>query len=110
MKKERENPFVVPEGYFEEMADRWSAFADAQDKPVSWWVKSKSYLYMAAMFIGVVVIGYAFVSLQQEISTPAVQVTSNVTAEDYYDTLINSGVSEDLLVEYIIASNTDSNK
>lgn len=55
-----ENPFRVPEGYFDRMAaevmERLPAKKTPEEQPVSMWVRLKPLLYMAAMFVGAALI------------------------------------------------------
>lgn len=89
----KEKPFTVPDGYFEQFALNM----DHKIAPKHSVLPLKRWMYAAAMFVGVIAIGIMSYVLYtgNKNSTPLI-------TEDYYDNLINAGVSEDLLVEYIL--------
>ncbi len=89
----RELPFTLPESYFEQFA----ANIDKQIAPKKQLFTPSRWLYAAAMFGGVIMIGLIgyTVYTNNAPETP-------LMAEDYYDNLISAGISEDLLVDYIL--------
>jgi len=89
----KEVPFTLPNDYFEQFASN----IDKQIAPKHRVHKLHQWLYAAAMFGGVITIGLVSYTLYTNNKTQAPLIT-----EDYYDSLINAGVSEDLLVEYIL--------
>lgn len=89
----KETPFTVPDGYFEQFAIN----IDAQIAPKRIVRPLNRWIYAAAMFTGVMVIGIMSYTLYKNNTTQVPLIT-----EDDYDNLINAGVSEDLLVEYIL--------
>ncbi len=74
----KETPFTVPD-----------VNIDAQIAPKRAVRPLHRWIYAAAMFTGVMIIGI-------------MSYTFPLITEDDYDNLINAGVSEDLLVEYIL--------
>ena len=89
----KETPFTVPDGYFEQFVLN----IDAQIAPKRAVRPLHRWIYAAAMFTGVMVIGIMSYTLYKNNTTQVPLIT-----EDDYDNLINAGVSEDLLVEYIL--------
>ena len=89
----KERPFTVPDGYFEQFALN----IDAQIAPKRTVRPLNRWIYSAAMFTGVMIIGIMSYTLYKNNTTQVPLIT-----EDDYDNLITAGVSEDLLVEYIL--------
>lgn len=58
----KNNPFIVPDGYFEGLTDRVmdslpeKPVPEYKVKPLTWWDKAKPSAYLAAMFVGAAII------------------------------------------------------
>jgi len=89
----KEVPFTLPKDYFEQFASN----IDKQIAPKKHVRNLHQWFYAAAMFGGVITIGLVSYTLYVNNTKQTPLIT-----EDYYDNLINAGVSEDLLVEYIL--------
>ena len=89
----KEKPFTVPDGYFEQFALN----IDQQIAPKHIVRPLRRWMYAAAMFAGIIAIGVMSYLLYKGNTD-----SEPLMAEDYYENLINAGVSEDLLVEYIL--------
>lgn len=89
----KELPFTIPDGYFEQFA----ANIDKQIAPKKRLLTPYRWVYAAAMFGGIIMIGLIGYTVYTN-HTPE----TPLMAEDYYENLISAGVSEDLLVDYIL--------
>ncbi|MDR3326800.1 MAG: hypothetical protein LBT04_01475 [Prevotellaceae bacterium] len=96
-----DNPFCVPDGYFEDFALKM----DRAIKPVeiSIWQKSKPYLYVAAMFVMIFAVGLIFYRTNKLDANIAENRQVTVYSETANEILLDD-VNEDILTEYILAN------
>jgi hypothetical protein len=78
------NPFKVPDGYFNHLTaqimSQLPEKTDEEAKIVSLWERTKPWLYMAAMFIGIAFMMKIFVSPSPE----GLNLTSEAEVEEFY--------------------------
>lgn len=110
----KETPFKVPEGYFEDFARNimtqlpTNDDAAVEEEPViTLWQRVKPLLYMAAMFIGMVVC--VRVTLGTQLSSTANSNTNNIAAAEYSLTDFDQMSDEELtfIVESTMMDNYD---
>ncbi len=84
----KENPFTVPEGYFEHLTqtvmDRLPErrFTTPEPQHISMWQRVKPWIYLAAMFCGIMVgARYVFAPSMQEVAENT-QITSRMMTPD----------------------------
>ncbi len=102
----KENPFKIPENYFEDFTERMmSQLPDKEFKmseKVTMWQKVKPLVYMAAMFIGMFFTIQLFVNKStnnnQSQSTKFVDIDKHLQNDKYWNTV---QVSEEEFYKYI---------
>ena len=71
----KENPFKVPEGYFENLTQQvMERLPEKEPQPtqeISMWERVKPWVYMAAMFVGLMFTVQVFVGKQEQQAGPA---------------------------------------
>jgi hypothetical protein len=81
-----ENPFKVPEGYFEGLTNQVMVQlperAGESLKAASVWKRMEPWVYMAAMFIGIALMIRLFVSLPEQSS--GLNLTSSSEIDEFY--------------------------
>ncbi|NDP19754.1 MAG: hypothetical protein GZ091_01545 [Paludibacter sp.] len=87
----KELPFSVPENYFEKFANRMEAQIMKKQTPIrrifSNWV------FMAAVFVGVLIMGQVFYSVYQN---------NTLNNKDNYEQYVLSQVDESSLIDYYV--------
>lgn len=86
-----ELPFSVPENYFDQFASQLEEQIDF--KPVSIQRLLKPWMYMAAMFLGVLIMGQLFYTVYQN---------NTLKNADNYESYILSQVDETTLMDYYV--------
>ncbi len=102
----KENPFKIPENYFEDFTERMmSQLPDKEFKmseKVTMWQKVKPLVYMAAMFIGMFFTIQLFVNKStnnnQSQSTKFVDIDKHLQNDKYWNTV---QVSEEEFYKYL---------
>lgn len=89
-------PFDVPEGYFENFAQQMEK--QIMEKHVSLPKLLKPWMYMAAMFVGVLLIGQVFYTLYQN---------NNGKNADTYESYVLSQVHETSIMDYYLENPGD---
>ena len=83
-----ENPFKVPEGYFEGLSDR--IMSQLPERPaesprkINLWTRVQPWIYMAAMLCGIALILNLMNRSPQQIDTQGFNLMSSADMEDYY--------------------------
>ena len=103
----KERPFKVPEGYFEQFHEQLMKNLPANETatttppaPVTLMTRIKPWLYMAAMFVGMVVMVQGLMYVQEtRLSTDNI-----ATIEDVYTEEIDHFMSSSLYNEYVLYS------
>lgn len=102
-----ENPFAVPEGYFENFARQLMDQLPEQAAPafietkVTVWQRIKPWLYMAAMFGGLI-IGFRYIIEKTADSTNTAGLPNNETKSQYYDEYIETVIDHSMMDDYTI--------
>ena len=84
-------PFKTPENYFEDFANRMEA--QIVVKPLPLRKTLTPWLYMAAMFVGLFVVGQIIFTVFQ---------SSSVKNEDSYESYVLSQVDETAMIDYYV--------
>ena len=109
-----ENPFTVPEGYFERFTEQLMEKLperEAQPAPkLTLWTRVKPWVYMAAMFCGLMLSVRMFVG-EKEAQSPAVaSETTDFTEvpDEYIDPIVNQTMMDDYtLYQYLTDADTE---
>ena len=93
----KENPFKVPEDYFDDfttqLMDKLPENPETiENRPVTKWVKMKPYVYMAAMFIGAVLMVKAIhlVEVDRSAKSQKSVVSTELTQDKYIDETVDA--------------------
>lgn len=93
----KENPFKVPEDYFDDfttqLMDKLPENSETiENRPVTKWVKMKPYVYMAAMFIGAVLMVKAIHLVEGDRSAKSQKsvVSTELTQDKYIDETVDA--------------------
>ncbi len=93
------NPFVVPENYFEGFSKRMDAqIGNIKIKPKN---MLKPWLYMAAMFVGIFVLGNVFYLFYR-------QHQEKRDAVDLYEYYVSSQIDSSVLIDFYTLENGDN--
>lgn len=109
-----ENPFTVPEGYFERFTEQLMEKLperEAQPAPkLTLWTRVKPWVYMAAMFCGLMLSVRMFVGEKQSQSPAVASETTDFTEvpDEYIDPIVNQTMMDDYtLYQYLTDANTE---
>ena len=109
-----ENPFTVPEGYFERFTEQLMEKLperEAQPAPkLTLWTRVKPWVYMAAMFCGLMLSVRMFVGEKQSQSPAATSETTDFTEvpDEYIDPIVNQTMMADYtLYQYLTDADTE---
>ncbi len=109
-----ENPFTVPEGYFERFTEQLMEKLperEAQPAPkLTLWTRVKPWVYMAAMFCGLMLSVRMFVGEKQSQSSAATSETTDFTEvpDEYIDPIVNQTMMDDYtLYQYLTDADTE---
>lgn len=109
-----ENPFTVPEGYFERFTEQLMEKLperEAQPAPkLTLWTRVKPWVYMAAMFCGLMLSVRIFVGEKQSQSPAATSETTDFTEvpDEYIDPIVNQTMMDDYtLYQYLTDADTE---
>lgn len=109
-----ENPFTVPEGYFERFTEQLMEKLperEAQPAPkLTLWTRVKPWVYMAAMFCGLMLSVRTFVGEKQSQSPAAISGTTDFTEvpDEYIDPIVNQTMMDDYtLYQYLTDADTE---
>lgn len=106
----KQNPFSVPEGYFEGFADRIMEQLPERESrevpPITTWQRIKPWIYMAAMFCGLMLSVRMFVG--EKASTDNDTTEASELADEYIDGIINQTMMDDhTLYQYLTDANAE---
>ena len=87
----KELPFSVPENYFNDFALQLEQQIGIHKQPASRFIKP--WMYMAAMFVGIFVLGQVFYTLYS---------TSSQVNQENYETYVLSQVDESSILDYYV--------
>lgn len=109
-----ENPFTVPEGYFERFTEQLMEKLperEAQPAPkLTLWTRVKPWVYMAAMFCGLMLSVRMFVGEKQSQSPAATSETTDFTEvpDEYIDPIVNQTMMDDYtLYQHLTDADTE---
>lgn len=109
-----ENPFTVPEGYFERFTEQLMEKLperEAQPAPkLTLWTRVKPWVYMAAMFCGLMLSVRMFVGEKQSQSPAVASETTDFTEvpDEYIDPIVNQTMMDDYtLYQYLTDADTE---
>lgn len=109
----KERPFKVPEGYFEHfheqfinnLTEKELASVPTEQGPVTFMMRIKPLLYMAAMFAGIIFMVQGIMYVKESHLT-----TDNIVAfEDVYTDEVDHFMSSSLYNEYVLYSYLTTN-
>lgn len=114
----KENPFKVPEDYFDDFTTQLmdklpEAPESIENVPVTKWVKMKPYIYMAAMFIGAVLMVKAIHLVEGDRSTKSQKsaVSTELTQDKYIDETVDASRLDGYqLYTFLSEANEESGK
>lgn len=103
----KENPFKVPEGYFENLTQQvMERLPEKEPQPtqeISMWERVKPWAYMAAMFVGLMFTVQVFVGKQDRQTVPSENVSPvSDLSDEYLAPIINQTMLDDYeLYQYL---------
>ena len=109
----KKNPFTVPENYFEnftqELMDKLPAKeAVLQTEAPTLWQRVKPWLYMAAMFCGIMLSVRIFVGNPQQEEFPISQAEAEMLPEEEWENMIRRTLVDDYAIyEYLTEANNN---
>lgn len=110
----KKNPFKVPDGYFERLTDTvMSRLPETEPKvqpPVSVWEKVRPWLYMAAMFVGLMFTIRMFMGKYSQADSqspnPAIPCNISEIPDEYIEPIVDQTMMDDYqLYEYLSDAN-----
>lgn len=107
----KKNPFTVPENYFEnftqELMDKLPAKeAVLQTEAPTLWQRVKPWLYMTAMFCGIMLSVRIFVGKPQQEEFPISQAEAEMLPEEEWENMIRRTLVDDYAIyEYLTEAN-----
>lgn len=104
----KKNPFTVPEGYFDRFADELMAQLPEKEvaalPKIGMWDRVKPWVYMAAMFVGLMFTIRAFVGDTQ--SENDANILSDMP-DEYIEAIVNQSLMDDYeLYQYLTDAET----
>ncbi len=103
-------PFKVPENYFSQLTETIMANLPEKEAPVvrnvTMWEKSKTWLYMAAMFLGLFFTIKVLTTSTQTRPTENNTASNSISQQDYWSDV---QISEEEFFEYIETQFVDEN-
>ena len=106
-----QNPFRVPENYFEDFRLKLMNKLPEKESIPSWseltvWQRVKPWLYMAAMFVGIMLSVRIFVDKPQDEEFPITQVEAEMLPEEEWENMIRRTLVDDYAIyEYLTEAN-----
>ncbi|HJC93689.1 MAG TPA: hypothetical protein H9752_05705 [Candidatus Phocaeicola excrementigallinarum] len=95
----KRNAFKVPEGYFEDFAgqlmDKLPEKTPAEVPTVSMWARIKPWIYMTAMFCGIMLMVRTFVGEKEDDSAILSGISLSEMPDEYIDPLVNESMMDD---------------
>lgn len=109
----KKNPFKVPEGYFEgftvRMMEQLPDIPDSQAEEITTWQRMKPWVYMAAMFLGLMfaINSLRWASGQQDAQNTQSEVVIPNVAEEDIDPIVQQSMLDDYdLYDYLTEANS----
>lgn len=111
----KKNPFIVPEGYFEHFSEELMQKLPAQEESavepqrITLWMRVRPWVYMAAMFCGILLCTKTVFNISENISTDATAaVNEEEYSSEYVETLLDNTMMNDYTV-YCYLTEADIN-
>lgn len=109
-----QNPFTVPEGYFEnfpkELMDKLPEKETVVQEEITLWQRVKPFVYLAAMFCGLMFSIKVFVGSSSQQDAPASAVATAETeqySEEYIENILDRSMMDDYtLYQYLTDATT----
>ncbi|GAB1415150.1 hypothetical protein MASR2M117_05560 [Paludibacter sp.] len=95
-------PFDVPEGYFEDFATRFEN--QISEQPKSSKKMFVPWLYMAAMFVGIFLIGNVIYYINFDKSVEPNEISKTNDTNDLYEIYLTSQVDQSITYDYYVAN------
>lgn len=109
-----ENPFTVPEGYFanftEQLMDKLPEQEIQPAPKLTLWTRVKPWVYMAAMFCGLMLSVRMFVGEKSDQSPAALSESTDFSEvpDEYIDPIVNQTMMDDYtLYQYLTDADTE---
>ena len=99
--KSKINPFEVPDGYFEEFAQRMER--QITPKSIPFMKRTRTYLYAAAMILAIFTIGTIFVN-QYSGNNNTSENQPVMAYDETTNQMLLEEISEEAMIDYIIAN------
>lgn len=100
----KKNPFTVPEGYFESFTDKLMEQLPEKESQevlqIGMWQRIKPWIYMAAMFCGLMLSVRVFVG-EKTGNTPE-EISENVNVSELPDELIDPIFNQTMMDDYTL--------
>ena len=106
-----QNPFRVPENYFEDFRQKLMNKLPEKEPTPSWpeltvWQRVKPWLYMTAMFVGIMLSVRIFVGKPQDEEFPITQAEAEMLPEEEWENMIRRTLVDDYAIyEYLTEAN-----
>jgi hypothetical protein len=106
-----QNPFRVPENYFEDFRLELMNKLPEKESIPSWseltvWQRVKPWLYMAAMFVGIMLSVRIFADKPQDEEFPITQTEAEMLPEEEWENMIRRTLVDDYAIyEYLTEAN-----
>lgn len=110
------NPFTVPEGYFDHLTQEVMGKlpekkkSDIQEKKITIWDKVRPWLYMAAMFTGILLSIRLMInnSSEKDAFASSVEIESELPSDEYIQAIMDYSMMDDYTL-YQYLTDADSN-
>ena len=102
-----QNPFRVPENYFEDFRQELMSKLPEKDPMPSWpeltlWQRVKPWVYMAAMFVGIMLSVRIFVGEPQKENFPITQAEAETLSDEEWENLVRRNLFDNYnIYEYL---------
>lgn len=108
----KENPFKVPEGYFENFAeqlmDKLPEKAPVEAPDITLWMRIRPWVYMAAMFCGIMLMVRTFVGEKNAQATDVPSINLSELPDEVIDPIVNQTMMDDYtLYQYLTDADSE---
>ena len=106
-------PFKVPENYFEnftsELMDKLPEQEPMQPEEITLWTKVRPWIYMAAMFVGIMLSVRVFVGSPQKNNMEQLAASIDDMSDEYLNEMVDGTLMDDYsLYEYLTEASLES--
>ena len=108
----KENPFKVPEGYFENFAgqlmDKLPEKAPVEAPDITLWMRIRPWVYMAAMFCGIMLMVRTFVGEKNAQAADVPSINLSELPDEVIDPIVNQTMMDDYtLYQYLTDADSE---